>query len=567
MPFFKFLVGDMGKRKHEDDSSDSSSSDSSDSEIESSKKGRSEKDKSRKSKKSKKEKKAKKEKKKSSKSDKDRKKDKERKRGKEKEKEKSGKDKHKEKEKDRREKKGEEISSEDIQASRSLVEAMLSKYPESVRDLQFLLFKVDRDEVVVLDGIEDDMIRNSLKKIFTLFRMQRLSLNDGSKAYKRLTSTPMLLDKLDNILHFKPPPPPPAKKKEEEDEAKQEASSGIGPSIGPSVGPSIGPAGPPSPSSTSSAASIGPAMPPPLSSASSDSSSELSAASSAASSDSSSASSVSSSSSARVVGPFMPGPAERAAYLAAAQEESEETEQQAAEEDDDDDYDAFGPRRLDSMSSEEQQRLALLREMREMENMRKELKKDKKGREDWMTILPDEMSIAPPKLDDMKGRTFSMSGVKKRGDTSSWTDTPEEKRMKALERMQTAEMEEKMAKLSAVKAFKHQEQQMKLSANSSPELAEKLSREMLAKSSRAHMDPSRPSLVEMHQQAMAQGTKKAVTLDDLRSQSGPMPLLLDRDRDFSMRRIKTGAEQARAIKEAANLSSMFTFGEERSSFF
>ncbi|GAX78794.1 hypothetical protein CEUSTIGMA_g6231.t1 [Chlamydomonas eustigma] len=46
-------------------------------------------------------------------------------------------------------------------------------------------------------------------------------------------------------------------------------------------------------------------------------------------------------------------------------------------------------------------------------------------REAWMTELPPERT-APAKINQVTNRTFSQSGIKPRGDTSAWTDSPEQ---------------------------------------------------------------------------------------------------------------------------------------------
>jgi len=61
-----------------------------------------------------------------------------------------------------------------------------------------------------------------------------------------------------------------------------------------------------------------------------------------------------------------------------------------------------------------------------------------KKRDDWMTVLPDERSMGlgadPTEALLNAPREFSRKGIKSRGDTSQWTDTPADRERKAMER-------------------------------------------------------------------------------------------------------------------------------------
>ncbi len=53
-------------------------------------------------------------------------------------------------------------------------------------------------------------------------------------------------------------------------------------------------------------------------------------------------------------------------------------------------------------------------------------------REEWMTELPPEFNLTAKGATSTESRTFLGNGRESRGDVSTWTDTPEEKKRKVL---------------------------------------------------------------------------------------------------------------------------------------
>jgi len=72
---------------------------------------------------------------------------------------------------------------------------ILEKYPnpQEYQDLQFLFFKIEQGEPVIISGIEDLVIRDGLATIFKLFRMQKVKQEDNDIGYVKSRATPNLL--------------------------------------------------------------------------------------------------------------------------------------------------------------------------------------------------------------------------------------------------------------------------------------------------------------------------------------------------------------------------------------
>ncbi|GAB5353836.1 hypothetical protein AAMO2058_000068300 [Amorphochlora amoebiformis] len=102
-------------------------------------------------------------------------------------------------------------------------------------------------------------------------------------------------------------------------------------------------------------------------------------------------------------------------------------------EDDPDDSDDLGPTLPGQNSEAKEQALEQLRRVREIAIERKKQEALKPKHEGWMTVMPEERRMDSSL--DQRGRTFSMKGVQKRGDTSEWTMTPEERRRKQAEKL------------------------------------------------------------------------------------------------------------------------------------
>jgi len=134
-----------------------------------------------------------------------------------------------------------------------------------------------------------------------------------------------------------------------------------------------------------------------------------------------------------VAGPAMPSSQQLAEAIKMA--EAQNWEKTADSDDDNDEMEDLGPTLPSQNSKEKELALANLRRIREIGLERKKLEALKPKRENWMTVLPEERSVAGGNPLEQKGRTFSMKGVKKRGDTSEWTMTPAERRQKAAEKL------------------------------------------------------------------------------------------------------------------------------------
>eukprot|EP00469_Lotharella_globosa_P008948 CAMPEP_0167789348 /NCGR_PEP_ID=MMETSP0111_2-20121227/10635_1 /TAXON_ID=91324 /ORGANISM="Lotharella globosa, Strain CCCM811" /LENGTH=536 /DNA_ID=CAMNT_0007681505 /DNA_START=14 /DNA_END=1624 /DNA_ORIENTATION=- len=131
----------------------------------------------------------------------------------------------------------------------------------------------------------------------------------------------------------------------------------------------------------------------------------------------------------RRAGPAMPSAQELEQAKILAEEKRWEMEKEESESDD-----MEGPMLPGQQSAIKERALENLRRVREMALEEKKLAAHKPKHEGWMTQMPGERS-GNKNLMDQKGRTFSMKGVQKRGDTSEWTMTPEERKRKAAEKM------------------------------------------------------------------------------------------------------------------------------------
>jgi len=70
--------------------------------------------------------------------------------------------------------------------------------------LQFFLFRVDRNQKVVVDGIVDKKIRNGFKRIFQLIGLEKIGSTEGKIAYRRTNTTPSLLQLFDQAIALMP---------------------------------------------------------------------------------------------------------------------------------------------------------------------------------------------------------------------------------------------------------------------------------------------------------------------------------------------------------------------------
>jgi len=95
-----------------------------------------------------------------------------------------------------------------------------------------------------------------------------------------------------------------------------------------------------------------------------------------------------------------------------------------------------GPKLLSKMTDSEKQAQDMLSKQREIGQIKcalaEQIKPNKK-REEWMLTLPPEKRTGlMGKLDTMRNRKFRTDDYKGRGDTSVWTDTPDDKRRKSI---------------------------------------------------------------------------------------------------------------------------------------
>jgi len=92
---------------------------------------------------------------------------------------------------------------------------ILEKYPnpQEYQDLQFLFFKIEQGEPVIISGIEDLVIHDGLATIFKLFRMQKVKQEDNDIGYVKSRATPNLLQFFEKGVSNLPKVEPP---KEEE---------------------------------------------------------------------------------------------------------------------------------------------------------------------------------------------------------------------------------------------------------------------------------------------------------------------------------------------------------------
>jgi len=104
---------------------------------------------------------------------------------------------------------------------------ILNKYPNSQehQDLQFLLFKIEQGEHVIIDGIEDLVIRNGLTTMFKAFKMKKVKQEDGDMVYMKSASTPNLLEFFDSGLSRLPKIEDKKKKKKKKTHAKRPSAS------------------------------------------------------------------------------------------------------------------------------------------------------------------------------------------------------------------------------------------------------------------------------------------------------------------------------------------------------
>jgi len=210
-----------------------------------------------------------------------------------------------------------------------------------------------------------------------------------------------------------------------------------------------------------------------------------------------------------VAGPAMPSfqQLEEAKKMAEAKawentNDSDDDNEEAEEED-------LGPTLPGQNSKEKELALENLRRIREIGLERKKLEALKPKRENWMTVLPEERSIGGSNPLEQKGRTFSMKGVKKRGDTSEWTMTPAERRQKAAEKLleethgSTSSSSSKKRKRSLARKQPLRMKEERVEANESIQKKKKKTKKQLQE-----QEQQRESLLSLHQRERQKNNSK-----------------------------------------------------------
>lgn len=269
----------------------------------------------------------------------------------------------------------------------NLLFGMLTAYPKSKEELQFFLFRVDRNQKVAIDGIVDKKIRNGFKSIFQLAGLEKIGSTEKKIVYRRKNTTPSLLHLFDKTMavisqesmgkNLKQQKNKSIKKIENTKECIMKSSKAL-PSIDQTYIESI-PNGKKQSGSTYQTK--------------------------------------------RIIGPFKP-PKDMKSRNPTLDEDNESEE------------DTFGPKLLSKMTNIEKQAQDMLSKQREINQIKhalaKQMKSNKK-REEWMLTLPPEKRTGlMGKLDSMRNRKFLTEEYKGRGDTTVWTDTPEDRHRKSI---------------------------------------------------------------------------------------------------------------------------------------
>ena len=461
----------------------------------------------------------------------------------------------------------------DIKTALELVGGLARRYPEEKEDFQFLFFKVDSKEAINIDGLDDAGVKRTLRTVFRHLSMVQNRQGD----FESSPETPKLLDLF--LPCFAPITSASSSSFSSSTTATSLSSSSLSSS---SLSSSISDSTSPIPeavaaSSPSQAASTSP--PAASSSNSKDTASEVKPTEDEKTS-----------SFKRGVGPALPGREERERMLAVLKEEQEKEaalEQEMGHD--------FGPTRPELMSSVERQALAQLQHTRQEDAMRKKREAEEKKakghaeRESWMTELPTLRGMRGG-VESVKNRKFMSKSMVKIGNTSSWTETPAEKRKREEEARlarvlkggdEDALDEEAVAQRAQVDrlagpnatpqaardfdALKRKEIERRMNGESALETTQKkrkkepteaeLFAEFLAMKKKAKAEKKKKKEARLAQKA-SQKAEKGGT-----SSATQQMYTFNRDELFSMNRMKSKRETDKVISNAKLLNMRFDTGE------